>query len=32
MLPARWLRYEQLPKNVSGKIDRRLLKETFAKG
>jgi amino acid adenylation domain-containing protein len=29
MLPARWLRFEQLPKNVSGKIDRRLLKETF---
>jgi amino acid adenylation domain-containing protein len=32
MLPARWLRFEQLPKNVSGKIDRRLLKETFAEG
>jgi amino acid adenylation domain-containing protein len=30
MLPARWLRFEQLPKNVSGKIDRRLLKEKFA--
>jgi len=32
MLPARWLRFEQLPKNVSGKIDRRLLKEKFAEG
>ncbi|MFI5009068.1 MAG: amino acid adenylation domain-containing protein [Solirubrobacterales bacterium] len=30
MLPARWLRFQQLPKNVSGKIDRRLLKERFA--
>ncbi len=29
MLPARWQRFQQLPKNVSGKIDRRLLKETF---
>jgi amino acid adenylation domain-containing protein len=32
MLPARWLRFEQLPRNVSGKIDRRLLKEQFAEG
>ncbi len=32
MLPSRWLRFEQLPKNVSGKIDRRLLKESFAEG
>jgi acyl-coenzyme A synthetase/AMP-(fatty) acid ligase len=30
MLPARWQRFQQLPKNVSGKIDRRLLKEQFA--
>jgi amino acid adenylation domain-containing protein len=29
MLPSQWLRFEQLPKNVSGKIDRRLLKERF---
>lgn len=32
MLPARWQRFQQLPKNVSGKIDRRLLKEQFAQG
>jgi amino acid adenylation domain-containing protein len=30
MLPSRWLHFEELPKNVSGKIDRRLLKERFA--
>jgi amino acid adenylation domain-containing protein len=30
MLPSRWLQFEELPKNVSGKIDRRLLKEKFA--
>jgi amino acid adenylation domain-containing protein len=32
MLPARWMRFAQLPRNVSGKIDRRLLKEQFALG
>ncbi len=30
MLPAHWQRFQQLPKNVSGKIDRRLLKARFA--
>jgi amino acid adenylation domain-containing protein len=30
MLPSRWLHLEALPKNTSGKIDRRLLKERFA--
>ena len=30
MLPGRWLRMEELPKNVNGKIDRRLLRERFA--
>jgi acyl-coenzyme A synthetase/AMP-(fatty) acid ligase len=30
MLPSRWLPFDELPKNVSGKIDRRLLKEKFA--
>jgi len=31
MLPARWLRYDALPKNPNGKIDRSLLKATFAR-
>ncbi len=30
MLPSRWLEFESLPKNVNGKIDRRLLKESFS--
>jgi amino acid adenylation domain-containing protein len=30
MLPARWMRLEGLPKNVNGKIDRKLLRERFA--
>jgi amino acid adenylation domain-containing protein len=30
MLPARWLELERLPRNVSGKIDRRMLKDRFA--
>lgn len=30
MLPARWLHLPELPRNVSGKIDRRGLKERFA--
>jgi amino acid adenylation domain-containing protein len=29
MLPSRWLTFEELPKNVNGKIDRRRLRETF---
>lgn len=29
MLPARWMRFERLPKNANGKIDRRRLKEDF---
>jgi amino acid adenylation domain-containing protein len=30
MLPAKWLHLRELPRNVSGKIDRRGLKEMFA--
>jgi amino acid adenylation domain-containing protein len=30
MLPTRWLELESLPRNVSGKADRRALKERFA--
>ena len=30
MLPARWLRLDQLPKNTNGKIDRRQIRELFA--
>ena len=30
MLPAKWLHLPELPRNVSGKIDRRGLKERFA--
>ena len=30
MIPSRWLVRDELPKNVNGKIDRRLLRETFA--
>jgi acyl-coenzyme A synthetase/AMP-(fatty) acid ligase len=30
MLPARWLELEELPKNVNGKIDRKLIRERFA--
>jgi amino acid adenylation domain-containing protein len=29
MLPARWRAFDLLPKNVNGKIDRNLLKESF---
>jgi amino acid adenylation domain-containing protein len=29
MLPSRWRRFDSLPKNANGKIDRRILKEHF---
>jgi acyl carrier protein len=29
MLPSRWLTFEEMPKNVNGRIDRRRLKELF---
>ena len=29
MLPARWMAFEQFPKNINGKIDRRQLREAF---
>jgi acyl-coenzyme A synthetase/AMP-(fatty) acid ligase len=29
MLPARWMRYDALPKNANGKIDRPQLRESF---
>jgi amino acid adenylation domain-containing protein len=29
MIPSRWLAMERLPKNVNGKVDRRLLREQF---
>jgi acyl-coenzyme A synthetase/AMP-(fatty) acid ligase len=29
MMPARWMRFDILPKNANGKIDRRALKERF---
>ena len=29
MLPARWMRYDVLPKNDNGKIDRPRLRESF---
>ena len=29
MLPTRWQRYDSLPKNASGKCDRRTLKDDF---
>ncbi|HEU0289768.1 MAG TPA: amino acid adenylation domain-containing protein [Burkholderiales bacterium] len=31
MLPARWMRYDVLPQNASGKIDRPRLKEAFTR-
>jgi amino acid adenylation domain-containing protein len=30
MIPARWQAYEQLPRNGNGKLDRRLVRESFA--
>jgi amino acid adenylation domain-containing protein len=30
MIPARWLQLEELPRNVSGKVDRRQLADRFA--
>jgi amino acid adenylation domain-containing protein len=32
MLPTRWEQFEELPRNVSGKVDRRGLEESFAEG
>jgi amino acid adenylation domain-containing protein len=32
MLPVRWMRYEALPKNANGKIDRPRLRSAFADG
>ncbi len=29
MLPSRWMRFERLPQNNNGKIDRRVLRERF---
>jgi acyl-coenzyme A synthetase/AMP-(fatty) acid ligase len=29
MLPTRWLAFDRFPKNASGKIDRRRLKDIF---
>jgi acyl-coenzyme A synthetase/AMP-(fatty) acid ligase len=31
MLPSQWMAFDELPKNINGKIDRRALKEGFAK-
>jgi len=31
MLPGRWMRYDELPKNANGKIDRPRLKDGFAR-
>jgi acyl-coenzyme A synthetase/AMP-(fatty) acid ligase len=30
MLPSRWRRFERLPLNANGKVDRKALKEIFA--
>jgi tyrocidine synthetase-3 len=30
MLPARWMAFEQFPKNANGKIDRPRLRDAFA--
>jgi acyl-coenzyme A synthetase/AMP-(fatty) acid ligase len=30
MLPARWMAFEQFPRNANGKVDRPRLKEAFA--
>jgi acyl-coenzyme A synthetase/AMP-(fatty) acid ligase len=32
MMPMRWLRYDALPKNANGKIDRPRLKTAFLEG
>jgi amino acid adenylation domain-containing protein len=32
MLPSRWRRFERLPLNANGKVDRKALKEIFAAG
>ena len=32
MLPTRWRAFDRFPKNASGKIDRRRLKEVFEEG
>jgi acyl-coenzyme A synthetase/AMP-(fatty) acid ligase len=31
MLPARWTRYDALPRNANGKVDRPRLKEAFSR-
>ena len=32
MLPSRWMRFDRLPRNANGKVDRKALKEIFAAG
>jgi acyl-coenzyme A synthetase/AMP-(fatty) acid ligase len=30
MIPSRWRRFERLPLNANGKVDRKALKELFS--